>query len=397
MATSGTGFVTKDEELEGLCWEIRDTVVKVQQNRSTINKILENVSLEDLEIGPSIGKGCSGVIYAVALKSELKPVDNLKNIDDLGRFPLALKMMFNYDIQSNALLILRAMYRETIPARQSQLSVAETALMPGQLKLPAHANIVSMFSAFCAEIPNLENADQLYPMALPRRLYAEGHGRNISMFLLMKRYNYSLEKYLQRRESKTISRIALILFAQLLEAVAHLHRYGIAHRDLKSDNILIEKDEESSMPILVLTDFGCCLADKQNGFQVPYRTNDVDKGGNAALMAPEIITKKPDRFAVLDYSKSDLWAAGTIAYEIFGEKNPFLGSKGEESQLKNHNYNDDDLPMLAEEVPWIVQKLIANMLRRNPKQVSLIGIILNWHTKFFFSPRPILYFAKHVI
>lgn len=33
------------------------------------------------------------------------------------QYPLALKMMFNYDIQSNAMAILKAMYRETIPAR----------------------------------------------------------------------------------------------------------------------------------------------------------------------------------------------------------------------------------------------------------------------------------------
>lgn len=31
-------------------------------------------------------------------------------------YPFAVKMMFNYDIQSNAMAILRAMYRETVPA-----------------------------------------------------------------------------------------------------------------------------------------------------------------------------------------------------------------------------------------------------------------------------------------
>lgn len=36
------------------------------------------------------------------------------------RYPLALKMMFNYDIQSNAMSILKAMHKETIPARRRQ-------------------------------------------------------------------------------------------------------------------------------------------------------------------------------------------------------------------------------------------------------------------------------------
>lgn len=43
-------------------------------------------------------------------------------------------------------------------------------------------------------------------------------------------------------------------------------------------------------------------------------------------MAPEIITQEPGMFAFLDYSKSDLWAAGALAYEIFGFMNPFDNS-----------------------------------------------------------------------
>lgn len=31
-------------------------------------------------------------------------------------------MMFNYDIQSNAMSILRAMYKETIPARNQRIN-----------------------------------------------------------------------------------------------------------------------------------------------------------------------------------------------------------------------------------------------------------------------------------
>lgn len=41
---------------------------------------------------------------------------------DLSKYPLALKMMFNYDIQSNAMSILRAMYKETIPARNKRIN-----------------------------------------------------------------------------------------------------------------------------------------------------------------------------------------------------------------------------------------------------------------------------------
>jgi hypothetical protein len=36
---------------------------------------------------------------------------------DLTNFPMAVKMMFNYDAESNATSILRARYRETVPAQ----------------------------------------------------------------------------------------------------------------------------------------------------------------------------------------------------------------------------------------------------------------------------------------
>ena len=48
-------------------------------------------------------------------------------------------------------------------------------------------------------------------------------------------------------------------------------------RDLKSDNILIEL-KDNCQPILVLSDFGCCLADKKHGLKMPYNSYDTDKG-----------------------------------------------------------------------------------------------------------------------
>jgi serine/threonine protein kinase len=60
-------------------------------------------------------------------------------------------------------------------------------------------------------------------------------------------------------------------------------------RDLKSDNILLDLSEgDDTCPLLAVTDFGCCLADKVHGLSLPYHSPDTDKGGNATLMAPEV-------------------------------------------------------------------------------------------------------------
>lgn len=61
------------------------------------------------------------------------------------------------------------------------------------------------------------------------------------------------------------------------------------YRDLKSDNVLLDRSEgEGSCPTLAVTDFGCCLADKAVKLSMPFRTLDTNRGGNAALMAPEV-------------------------------------------------------------------------------------------------------------
>ncbi|XP_053988950.1 serine/threonine-protein kinase Pink1, mitochondrial [Hylaeus volcanicus] len=375
---SGTGILTKDDELEGVCWEIREAVSKLQWNTPQNDKNYEiikddekSVSLADFVIGPAIAKGCSAVVYATKFKNPNADDPRItidKETTDVTAFPLALKMMFNYDAESNALSILRAMHRETVPARKhinnEELSEWEAKMEEKKAKLPPHPNIVAIYYAFADQIPALPGSLRMYPDALPARINPQGSGRNMSLFLLMKRYDITLQQYL--RDRNTNIRESILLFAQLLEGVAHMNAHGIVHRDLKSDNILLDLSEETdNCPSLVITDFGCCLADKGHGLYLPYNSHDTDRGGNIALMAPEVITAEPGPFTSINYTKADLWTVGTIAYEIFGMKNPFYNVNKEKSSLKNYNYKENDLPPLPSVVPTIVVALIRNILSRS--------------------------------
>lgn len=229
----------------------------------------------------------------------------------------------------------------------------------------------------------------MYPMALPPRINPQGYGRNMSLFLLMKRYNSTLYDYLHQTE--LTMRTRLLLFAQLLEAIAHMYRYGIAHRDLKCDNILIDTNDGDLFPILVVSDFGCCLADRINGLILPYTSSDMDKGGNTALMAPEIINQKPGRFSLLDYTKSDLWACGAIAYEIFDEQNPFYSSQTTNNdkmiKIRSDTYSNDDLPHIHNnDVPMLIKKLMENILQRNPNKRLSPDIAANVVQLYLWAP-----------
>lgn len=436
IGVAGNGLLSKEDELEGVCEEIREVASKIQHswNYEEIAKCLHReITLDDLEIGASIGKGCSAVVYSAALKSEyfkaeqmeleIENGDKVPSIHNIGRFihssggspssfsleisqksnkakmevaekpefdtkeyPLAVKMMFNYYIQSNAMSIIRAMSKETIPSRNRDIAgdgQLIDLLRKEVLPLPIHPNIVCMFGFFCAPVGDFDDGALLYPFAQPPRINPQGYGRNMSLYLVMKRYDTCLKELL--KDESLSARNRMLLFTQLLEAIVHLNRYGIAHRDLKADNILIDFHENDSCPELVLTDFGCALANKTYGLRVPYLTADTDRGGNAALMAPEIINKEPGRFAVLDYTKADLWASGAIAYEIFGLVNPFYADESV-AALKNYDYNVEELPELNGKCPPLVRELVFNILDPNPNQRVRSEIAANIMQLFLWAP-----------
>ena len=182
-----------------------------------------------------------------------------------GQFNFAIKILFNYNIQSNAEAFEKAMPKELLPLR----------------KCLFHPNIVRMYSYFVDSFPLLKEACVHDLMAIPTNLSPDGYRRNKTLFIIMRRYDLTLSEYI--RLNKPSQHERLILFAQLLEALLYLKRHSIVHRDLKSDNLLIC----NSTSELVLTDFGCALYQPPN-LKVPYTTDEIEKGGNLALMAPEV-------------------------------------------------------------------------------------------------------------
>ncbi len=67
-------------------------------------------------------------------------------------------------------------------------------------------------------------------------------------------------------------KLALRLMAQILVALRHVHEKNVIHRDIKPDNIMLDKDQNA-----ILIDFG--LAGFNNG---------KTRLGTPGYMAPEI-------------------------------------------------------------------------------------------------------------
>ncbi|MCD4749206.1 MAG: serine/threonine protein kinase [Thermoanaerobaculales bacterium] len=99
----------------------------------------------------------------------------------------------------------------------------------------------------------------------------------------------------------------LSVISQLCRGLAHAHRQGVIHRDVKPSNIIILNDGR-----IKIVDFGIARFDGAVGLT---RTGEVM--GTPTFMAPEQFTEeKKDH-------RMDIWAVGVILFELISGKRPF--------------------------------------------------------------------------
>lgn len=136
--------------------------------------------------------------------------------------------------------------------------------------------------------------------------------------------------------------------AQILYALAYLHRRRIIHRDLKPENVLVVDGQ------VKLLDFGLSVAKQQNA-----PAPDENIAGTLAYMAPERLAHQTASEA------SDLYALGIIAYELMAGHHPF--DTRNLPQLINQIVNDfPDLTRIDADYPMV--RVIGELLEKDPAQ-----------------------------
>jgi hypothetical protein len=129
------------------------------------------------------------------------------------------------------------------------------------------------------------------------------------------------------------------LGSELLEALAFAHSQGIVHRDVKPQNVMLDRDGH-----VKVMDFGIArLLDSDT------LTADGDVIGTVAYMSPEQAGGR--RVG----PQSDVFSAGVVLYELLAGFNPLRGQTPAETLT---NVANGRLPSLAETCPDLPAELI---------------------------------------
>ncbi|KAL3421518.1 hypothetical protein PVAG01_07963, partial [Phlyctema vagabunda] len=134
----------------------------------------------------------------------------------------------------------------------------------------------------------------------------------------------TMRDYLRRRQLP--SRDKVVLCQNVARGLHELHLCGMAHGDLKLDNVLITPADPlqpiSHGVVAKISDFGHSLMLYEEG----DAREDQRYGGTLAYNAPEILKDRGSNWTSMNLRKCDIWALGLLCWEALDNGMPFYKS-----------------------------------------------------------------------
>ncbi|MBC8086051.1 MAG: protein kinase, partial [Phycisphaerae bacterium] len=187
-------------------------------------------------------------------------------------------------------------------------------------------------------------------------VYTAGEGNGLLYFVMEFVPGESLRDKMTR-ESSIAAEPACAILHELSLALDYAHQSGIVHRDVKPENILLDRDSGRAM----LTDFGVAVALAAAGDSRLTGAGFVL--GSPRYMSPEQASGDRD----LD-GRSDLYSLGLIGYEMLTGKPAIEGLTAASTLVKQLTERPDPVIQKAPNTPPEVGAAIDRVLLKSPAE-----------------------------
>ena len=165
-----------------------------------------------------------------------------------------------------------------------------------------------------------------------------------------------------RREGRLPLAEALRIAREIAGALGAAHRRGIVHRDIKPQNVLLERESGR----VLVTDFGICsiIADDRNDGADPDGDRLTGLGmvmGTPRYMSPEQASGHRDLTPA-----SDLYSLGVLLYEMISGTFPYPVGSQPNYMLAHVTQAAVPLVVRVGDVPRDVESIVLQLLAKDP-------------------------------
>src|SRR4051812_2580137 len=152
--------------------------------------------------------------------------------------------------------------------------------------------------------------------------------------------------------------VGVRLLQQMCAGLHYAHELQIVHRDLKPENVMLVPDGAEGERAVIM-DFGLAKERRADPAIAKLTATGIILG-TPEFMSPEQIRGKP-----LD-ARSDIYALGIVAFEMFTGKLPFQGRNAQEMMIARLRSQPQPIRQLRADVPETVEKALVKALQTNP-------------------------------
>src|ERR1044071_332047 len=149
------------------------------------------------------------------------------------------------------------------------------------------------------------------------------------------------------------------LLQQMCAGLHHAHELQIIHRDLKPENVMLEPNPDGSDRAVVIMDFGLAKERRADPAIAKLAATAIIRG------PPEFMSREQIRGKPLD-ARSDIYALGIVAFEMFTGKLPFQGRNAQEMMIARLRSQPVPVRQHRPDVPEPVEKALTKALQTNP-------------------------------